>query len=120
LLEETVLFHRATRTLVVADLVHNIGTPRHLWTKMYASAMGFYDRVALSRMIRWTAFPQRASTRRSLDAVLKCPFERIIVGHGVPVLDDARGALARAYAWLPPTSAELPARSPGAPAIRWK
>lgn len=102
-LEETVLFYRPARTLVVADLVHNIGRPPHRWTKIYAGAMGFYDRVALSRMLRWVSFSDRAAARRSVDALLELPFDRIVVGHGAPIGSGAREALAAAYAWLPET-----------------
>jgi hypothetical protein len=101
LLHESVLFHRPSRTLVVADLVHNVGRPEHVWTRLYARANGFYDRVALSRMIRWTAFRDRPAARRSLDAVLARPFDRLVVGHGAPLAADAHAALAAAYAWLP-------------------
>jgi hypothetical protein len=65
--------------------------------------MGFYDRVALSSVIRWTAFSDRAAGRKSIDALLELPFERIVVGHGAPVVTDARDALRNAYAWLGPT-----------------
>jgi len=99
-LEESVLVYRPARTLVVADLVHRIGRPRHRWTKFYARTMGFYDRVALSRMIRWTAFPDKVAARRSLDAVLALPFDRLIVGHGTPLATGGREALASAYTWL--------------------
>lgn len=101
-LEESVLIHREARTLVVADLVHNIGRPAHPWTKLYAGAMGFYGRVALSRVIRWTAFSDRAAARRSIDAVLGRDFRHAVVGHGAPVLGEARDAIATAYGWLPP------------------
>ncbi|MEM9456203.1 MAG: DUF4336 domain-containing protein [Myxococcota bacterium] len=101
LLNESVLVYRPARTLVVADLVHNIGQPTHGWTKFYTRMMGFYDRVALSRIIRWTAFNDRAAARRSLDAVLEHAFDRIIVGHGTPIVTDARQTLATAYEWLP-------------------
>lgn len=100
-LEESVLFYRPAAVLVVADLVHHIGRPSGLWTKLYTSAMGFFDRVALSRMIRWTGVSDRAALRRSLDRVLALPFERVIVGHGTPVTTDAKAALAEAYSWLP-------------------
>lgn len=103
-LEESVLVSRPARTLVVADLLHNVGRPQHRWTQLYTRAMGFYDRVALSRMIRWTAFTDRAATRRSLDKVLGLPFERLIVGHGAPLATDGREALTAAYAWLPSSS----------------
>lgn len=99
-LDETVLFHRPARTLVVADLVHNIGRPAGAWTRLYCRAMGFYDRVALSRMLRWAAFSDRAAARQSVDAVLALPFERLVVGHGAPLTAGAREALAAAYAWL--------------------
>lgn len=99
-LDETVLFVRPARTLIVADLVHNIGRPDGGWTKLYTRSMGFYDRVALSRVLRWTAFPDRAAARKSLDQLLALPFDGLVVGHGTPLTDAARDALATAYAWL--------------------
>jgi hypothetical protein len=99
-LEESVLFYRPARTLVVADLVHNVGRPQDRWTKLYTRTMGFYDRVALSRMIRWAGFSDRAAARRSIDEVLARPFERLIVGHGAPLAAGGREALAAAYSWL--------------------
>ncbi len=104
-LDETVLVYRPARTLVVADLVHNVGRPEHAWAQLYTRAMGFYDRVALSRMIRWAGFSDRAAARRSLDALLALPFERLVVGHGAPLAAGAPEALAAAYAWLPPAAA---------------
>lgn len=92
-LEESVLFYRPSRTLLMADLVHNVGRPEHGWTKLYARTMGFYDRVAVSRVLRWTAFPDRAAARRSLDELITFPFDYIVVGHGKPVTAGARGHL---------------------------
>jgi len=102
-LEESALFYRPARILVVADLVHNIGQPQHGWTRFYSKAMGLYDRVALGRVIRWTAFSNRSAARRGLDALLALPFERVIVGHGEPLVAGAREAIAEAYTWLPAT-----------------
>jgi hypothetical protein len=42
--------------------------------------MGFYDRVAISRMIRWVAFTDRAAARRSIDELLTRPFDSITRG----------------------------------------
>jgi len=100
-LDESVLFHRPARTLVVADLVQNIGRPVHGWTKFYSRTMGFYDRVALSRVIRWTAASDRAALRKSIDGLLALPFERLVIGHGAPLSSGAKEALAAAYEWLP-------------------
>lgn len=114
-LEETALFVRPASTLIVADLVHNIGSPPHPWTKVYAGAMGFYDRIALSRMLRWVAFSDRAAARRSIDALLGLPFERVVLGHGTPITTDAREALATAYQWLS-ASDPRPTAPPAPPA----
>jgi hypothetical protein len=99
-LQESVLLYRPARTLVAADLVHNIGRPRHAWTAFYARAMGFHDRVALSRMIRWTAVSDRAALRRSLEALLALRFDGLIVGHGAPIPSGGKAAVAAAYSWL--------------------
>lgn len=101
LLEESVLVHRPSKTLLVADLVHNIGRPQHWWTKTYSRMMGFYDRVALSRVLRWTAFRDPAAARRSLAQLATCDFDRLVVGHGQPLENGARNALEAAYRWLP-------------------
>jgi Domain of unknown function (DUF4336) len=100
-LAESVLVHRPSRTLVVADLVHNVGRPAQRWARLYTRAMGFYDRVALSRVIRWAAFSDRAAARRSVDALMTRDFDRLVVGHGAPLESGARKAVAHAYAWLP-------------------
>lgn len=100
-LEESVLVYRPAHTLVVADLVHNIGRPQHPWTAFYARTMGFYDRVALSRMLRWAAFSDRTAARRSIDDLLTRPFDRITVGHGLPLITGVKESLAAAYEWLP-------------------
>src|SRR5262249_9754020 len=93
-LRETALVHDGAA--IVSDLVQNIGRPTHAWTKLYTKAMGFYDRVALSRMLRWTSFDDRPAARASLDPLLAHRFERLIMGHGTPIAQHARDVLARA------------------------
>lgn len=107
-LHECVLYYHPARTLVVADLVHNVGTPHDTWSKIYTQAMGFYGKVALSRVLRWTAFSDRAAARASLERVLQLPFERLIVGHGAPLDSGAHAALRDAFTWLPSTSDTAP------------
>jgi hypothetical protein len=99
-LRETALVYRPARTLVVADLLHNVGRPSHPWSATYTRAMGFYDRAALSRVIRWTGFDNRPAARRSIEALLAHPFDRIVVGHGAPVTVSAHETFALAYGWL--------------------
>jgi hypothetical protein len=105
-LRETALYHRPSRTLVLADVVHNVGRPAHPWTATYTRAMGFYDRVAVSRALRWTAFQDRPAARRSINALIDHAADRLVLGHGDPLEAGGRTALARAYTWLRPRSAE--------------
>jgi hypothetical protein len=88
--------------MVVADLVHNVGRSSHPWTAMYTRAMGFHDRVAVSRVLRWTAFDDRRAARRSVDRIVERASDRLVVGHGAPLVTGGRDALAQAYAWLRP------------------
>ena len=109
-LAEVALIHRPSRTAVVTDLVQNIGRPTDTWTKIYTKMMGFYDRVALSRALRWTAFDNRAAARTSVDRLLASGFERLVVGHGLPIPERAPELLAAAMQFLPPAdAARLPA-----------
>jgi hypothetical protein len=103
-LEEAVLFHRPSRTLIVADLVHNIGRPEHAWTRVYTTLAGFYGRVALSRVIRWTGFRDRRAARKSVERALALPFERVVVGHGEPLVEGARASFTAALGWLVPAA----------------
>jgi hypothetical protein len=101
-LEESVLVHRPSGTLLVADLVHNIGRSPELWTRIYAGTRGFYGRIAISGALRWLAFRDRVAARASIDRILESPFDRIVVGHGNPVDSGGRAALVAAYRWLRP------------------
>jgi hypothetical protein len=102
-LAETALVYAPGRTAVVTDLVHHVGRPTHGWTRFYSRIMGFYDRVAISRVIRWTAFNDKGSARASIDALLDHEFQGLIVGHGQPIADLGRDAVAGAMAWLSAT-----------------
>lgn len=114
-LEESVLVHRPSRTLLVADLVHNVGRPSDAWTALYTRAMGFYDQVALSRMIRWTAFSDADAARGSLGRLAACDFDRLVVGHGAPLEAGAHEAVLAAYAWLASGHSALALPGVGAP-----
>jgi hypothetical protein len=102
---ETALVHRPSRTAIVADLVHNVGRPTDPWTKIYSTLAGFYDRVALSRVLRWTAFDDRGAARQSVDRLLASEFEGLVVGHGTPLAAGARDLLDAAMRFLPPAAA---------------
>lgn len=100
MLGESALLYKPKQALLVADLVHNVGQPQDTWTKLYTRMMGFYDRVALSRMLRWTSFNNKTAAKQSLEKILAQPFEDIIVGHGAPIQKNGKDTLKAAYQWL--------------------
>ncbi|MCH9648966.1 MAG: DUF4336 domain-containing protein [Deltaproteobacteria bacterium] len=99
-LEETVVMYQPSQVLIVADLVHNIGRPDDQWTKIYAGLMGFYGRVGLSRVIRWTSFSDRKAARSSIDRVLAQSFDSVVIGHGTHLKTGGHEAIRAAYSWL--------------------
>lgn len=97
---ETALLYKPTGTLLVSDLVHNVGRPEGGWTKFYTKMMGFYDKVAISNMIKWTSFNDKKAAKRSVQTILEQDFDSLIVGHGSPILSNAKETLSKALSWL--------------------
>jgi hypothetical protein len=110
-INEAVLFHRASGTLLCADLMFNVTQPANMMTKLVLRMMGVGGRrLAQSRVWKF-AVRDRASARTSLDRLLAWPIERVAPVHGDPVaLAGAALApvLTRSYGGTP-SSKQLPA-----------
>jgi hypothetical protein len=106
-LDEFVFFHRATRTLLVTDLVFNIERPRGWFAHLLFFLAGTRKRFAASRAIRFMV-KDRARCQTSLREILALPFETLIMAHGEIVRAEARARLAHAFAWLSPERSALP------------
>jgi hypothetical protein len=98
-LQEHVMLHRPSRTLILADVVFNLPVATG-WTRfMLRTLSGLREHPGTSRLWRGQV-KDRAALRRALDEVLTWDFERVVVGHGEPITTDARERLRRALAWL--------------------
>lgn len=101
-LNESVFFHRPTRTLLVTDLLFNILRPANFITGLILGITGTRGRLAMSRL--WRRYTKdRAALRTSVERVLDWDFERILPAHGDIVegprtKDRARAALTWALA----------------------
>ncbi len=100
---EVVFLHRPSRSLIVADMVFNIGRETNFLSRLTFRMAGVYAKVAVSRFYR-LFFKDKTALRRSVDRVLEWEFDRIVVGHGNIVEADATEALGRAYAFLKQTT----------------
>lgn len=89
-IDETVLFHRPSGTLVVADFVFNM-TAENLRTRVAFALTGVGgNRVAQSREWKW-ACKDKAAARASVERILAWPIERVAFCHGEPVAIDSAG-----------------------------
>ena len=98
-LNEVVFLHRASRTLIVTDLVFNLGAEMPLLSRALLKLNGCYDCLAVSRLLK-TTIKDRAALRTSLDQMLAWDFDRVIVSHGRHLDAGAKDALRTALAFL--------------------
>jgi hypothetical protein len=97
---EAVMFHRASRSLVLADLCFNIQADAALEMKLLAGLFGIYGKLAPSFDMRFV-LRDRRTARQVIDRILAWDFDRVIVGHGSIVETGGHDAFERAFAWLP-------------------
>jgi hypothetical protein len=87
---EVVLFHEASKSLVCADFIFNVEKPENLRTRLVLGMMGVAGKPAQSRF--WTMMrDDRDAMRASFDRILAWPIERVVPCHGSPVAIDAAG-----------------------------
>lgn len=78
---EVVFFHRASKTLIVTDLMFNLQNQQGWQAKLLFGLMGTLNRPAVSRLFNlFTKDRQRART--SIQEILKFDFENIVMAHG--------------------------------------
>ena len=95
-LDETVLFHRPTQTLLGADIVLCANAKDHFTCRFAARMTGFYERVRVPPDVRWSK-PDKTAVARSLLTILERPAQRLIVGHADVIEGDCSDHLARAW-----------------------
>ena len=96
---ECVVLHESSGSLIVADLVFHFPRSDSFALRTLLKANSAYGKVAASRLFR-SFIKDRDAMRASLDRVLDWDFDRLIVGHGEIVEKDAKASLRAAYSWL--------------------
>lgn len=115
-MEEVVFFHRATRTLVLGDLIENhdpnvLGPVQRFWARCNGMLA---PNGSTPRNFR-LSFLHRDETRRSLQHMLAWQPERVLVLHGRCVMSDAQAFLQRAFRWALGDDGDAPWTSGGKP-----
>lgn len=95
-LDETVLFHRPTGSLIGADLVISACAKDHFTWRWAARLTGCYDRICVPPDVRSRTRPS-ADLAHAIDRMTSLPLERILVAHCDPIVDRPAAQLAEAW-----------------------
>lgn len=98
-LNEVIFLHRASRTLILTDLVFNLGPEMPFISRVLLQLNGCYCRLGPSRLLKST-IKDRAAFRASLDQVLGWDFRAIVVSHGANITNGGPAVLREAFAFL--------------------
>ncbi len=94
---EVAMFHPASRTLIVADLVMNFPRPTSLWMEfLLRVGIGAKHEPGFSRRLLM-AIKDRAAFSASIQRLLAWDFQRVVVGHGEVLEIDARAKTAAMF-----------------------
>src|SRR5690606_933589 len=95
-------FHRASRTLILTDLIENFEPSRLSWpVRLLARAGGVVDpHGGMPRDMRVTFRSRREELRAAVETMIAWQPERIILAHGRWYERDGAAELRRAFAWL--------------------
>jgi len=97
-LDEVALFHRASRSLIVADMLFNVSHEDARITQVLAPIV-IGRGCCFARMYRPFVFDKKLF-RTSIQAILDWDFDQIVVGHGEIVRSAGKAAFRRAFAWI--------------------
>jgi hypothetical protein len=99
MLDETVLVHLPSKTVVSVDLVENFSTTDHLPTRLYLKAGGIHGKPGWNRLMRFI-YRDRKAARRSVDALLEHDIDRLILAHGDVIETNAKDAIRQTFTFL--------------------
>lgn len=96
---EVVFCHRPSRTLIVTDLLFNLGPDMPWLSRVLLRINDCYCKVGASRLLRST-IKDRAALKMSLERVLTWDFDRVVLSHGRNLESGAKEILRNAFAFL--------------------
>jgi glyoxylase-like metal-dependent hydrolase (beta-lactamase superfamily II) len=81
-LNEVVFLHRASRSLLVTDLLFNVTSPDGWMAALMLRVMGTYKRFGPSRLLRWRLTKDRRALKAGVERMLAWDFVRVLPAHG--------------------------------------
>ncbi|HEY1774245.1 MAG TPA: DUF4336 domain-containing protein [Gammaproteobacteria bacterium] len=101
-MREVIFFHRASATIIVADLIENFEPTKisgfMRWVAKLGGVMDPDGKMPID--YRFTFLRHKTEARASLEQMLAWNPERVILAHGRCYLEDGAAELRRAFRWL--------------------
>jgi hypothetical protein len=98
-LAETVVIHRPSRSLVVADLMFHLLEPKGFVSNLAFAMMGVRNKLAQSRAWRM-ATKDRDAAQASVERLLAHDFDRLVPTHGDVIDTGAHARVTDALSWM--------------------
>ena len=99
MLNETVLFHAPTKTLVASDLFENFVHVEDAVTRLYLKLGGIYGKPGWHRLLRFI-YRDRAAAKASIERLLDLDIARIVIAHGDIVTTKPKETMREALGFL--------------------
>lgn len=102
LVNEAVFLHRASRTVILTDLIENFEPERvrsslYRWLVRLSGAAHPDGKAPID--LRLTFWPHRRRVREAVKTILGWDCERVVMAHGLPYAHDGAAELRRALRW---------------------
>lgn len=103
-MEEVLFFHRASRTLIVTDLVQKFEPERLTRGQRFLMRVDGMLGQSGSTPREWRlSFWNRRAARRAVKTALEWNPERVVLAHGAWIEKEGRAGFERSLGWLKPT-----------------
>jgi hypothetical protein len=99
-LNETVFFHRTSRTVLFTDLLFNVTHTDSAWTRVLLTLDGGFGGPGVARTFRLMMRMRKRMVLDSVARILKWDFDRMTLAHGDVIERGAKAALQHAYSFL--------------------
>ena len=99
-LNEVVFFHRASRTLLLTDLLFNMTHTDSAWTRIVMTLDGGLGGPAVARTFRLLMRMRKQAVMDSVARILQWDFDRMTLAHGEVIERNAKSVLQDAYSFL--------------------
>ncbi|MEO0409213.1 MAG: DUF4336 domain-containing protein [Cyanobacteria bacterium P01_A01_bin.135] len=96
---ETVFFHRPSRTLILTDIAFNFDSSNSLGTQLAARVLGSYNKLKPTLLEKWGT-RDKSKVETSVQQVMAWDFERVVPAHGSVIDVGGKAAFQAGYEWF--------------------